>query len=117
MHVHQVVEFASDGAGLVHVPIIGPLRCANFRSPADDFLEGTLELPCWLAPNLPGTSAGNFASVSIFDRDHAIVAHSLKALHKIVVAAVDGEMTLRRFQIEGGVACPPSTTRTCRPLQ
>ena len=42
---------------------------------------------------------------NIFDRDLAIVDRSLKAVHmSVVVAAVDGEMTLKRFLIEGGVA-------------
>lgn len=110
MDVRQVVELGQDGSGLVRIPIMGPGLCAGFPSPADDFLEGALELPRWLAPNPPATFAWNVAGFSmigagIFDRDLAIVDRSLKAVHKsVVVAAVDGEMTLKRFLIEGGVA-------------
>lgn len=110
MHVHRVIELTPDGAALVRVPIMGAALCAGFPLPADDFLEGTLELPRWLAPNPPATFAWNVAGFSmigagIFDRDLAIVDRSLTAVHKsVVVAAVDGEMTLKRFLIENGVA-------------
>ena len=110
MAVYQINELAVDGHALVQVPIIGPALCAGFPSPADDFLEGSLELPRWLAPNPPATFAWNISGDSmrgagIFDRDLAVVDRSLKAGHgSIVVAAVDGEMSIKRLVLEGNVA-------------
>ncbi|WP_082494644.1 MULTISPECIES: translesion error-prone DNA polymerase V autoproteolytic subunit [unclassified Methylobacterium] len=89
---------------------MGPALCAGFPSPADDFLEGALELPRWLAPNPPATFAWNISGDSmraagIFDRDLAVVDRSLKAGNgSVVVAAIDGEMSIKRLRIEGNVA-------------
>nr|USU32865.1 translesion error-prone DNA polymerase V autoproteolytic subunit [Methylobacterium sp. OTU13CASTA1] len=89
---------------------MGQALCAGFPSPADDFLEGALELPRWLAPNPPATFAWNISGDSmraagIFDRDLAVVDRSLKAGNgSVVVAAIDGEMSIKRLRIEGNVA-------------
>ncbi|KAB1068745.1 LexA family protein [Methylobacterium planeticum] len=110
MGVYRIGELAAGSDALVHVPILGQALCAGFPSPADDFLEGALELPRWLAPNPPATFAWNISGDSmrgagIFDRDLAVVDRSLKAGHgSVVVAAVDGEMSIKRLQIEGNVA-------------
>ncbi|KQP59743.1 translesion error-prone DNA polymerase V autoproteolytic subunit [Methylobacterium sp. Leaf108] len=110
MQVRQIVEIAPDAAGLVLIPIMGAALCAGFPSPADDFLEGSLELPRWLAPNPPATFAWNISGDSmraagIFDRDLAVVDRSLKAGNgSVVVAAIDGEMSIKRLRIEGSVA-------------
>jgi DNA polymerase V len=109
--VYRIGELAAGSDAIVHVPILGQALCAGFPSPADDFLEGALELPRWLAPNPPATFAWNISGDStrgagIFDRDLAVVDRSLKAGHgSVVVAAVDGEMSIKRLQIEGNVAC------------
>ena len=39
-----------DG-GTVSVPVIGHVVCAGFPSPAQDYIEGNVELPRWMAPN------------------------------------------------------------------
>ncbi|WP_244475645.1 translesion error-prone DNA polymerase V autoproteolytic subunit, partial [Methylobacterium sp. Leaf466] len=110
MQVRQIVEIAPDATGLVLIPIMGAALCAGFPSPADDFLEGALELPRWLAPNPPATFAWNISGDSmraagIFDRDLAVVDRSLKAGNgSVVVAAIDGEMSIKRLRIESSVA-------------
>ncbi|CAA2145608.1 LexA family protein [Methylobacterium bullatum] len=110
MGVYRIEELTRDGDSVVRVPIMGPTLCAGFPSPADDFLEGALELPRWLAPNPPATFAWNISGDSmrgagIFDRDLAVVDRSLKAVHdSVVVAAVDGQMSIKRFLVEECVA-------------
>lgn len=110
MGLFRVDELMRDGDSVVRIPILGQALCAGFPSPADDFLEGALELPRWLAPNPPATFAWNIAGDSmrgagIFDRDLAVVDRSLKAAHgSVVVAAVDGEMSIKRLIVEGNVA-------------
>lgn len=108
--VLQVAELAVSGPESVRIPIMGPTLCAGFPSPADDFLEGALELPRWLAPNPPATFLWNISGDSmrgagIHDRDLACVDRSLTPHHgSVVVAAVDGQMSIKRFLIEGNVA-------------
>ena len=105
--VRELIPGLSDA---VRIPIMGQALCAGFPSPADDFLEGALELPRWLAPNPPATFAWNISGDSmraagIFDRDLAVVDRSLKPGNgSVVVAAIDGEMSVKRLHIEGNVA-------------
>lgn len=106
--LYRIEEMGSDD--LIPIPIMGAALCAGFPSPADDFLEGALELPRWLAPNPPATFAWNISGDSmrgagIFDRDLAVVDRSLIAGNgSVVVAAVDGEMSIKRLIVEGNVA-------------
>ncbi len=58
MAVARIEELQPGGPDAVRIPLIGQSLCAGFPSPADDFLEGALELPRWLAPNPPATSSG-----------------------------------------------------------
>ena len=110
MAVYRIDPCNAEAGELVHVAILGPALCAGFPSPADDFLEGALELPRWLAPNPPATFAWNISGDSmrdagIFDRDLAVVDRSLKPANgSVVVAAVDGQMSIKRYLIEGNRA-------------
>ena len=104
--LYRIEDLRSDD--LISIPIMGPALCAGFPSPADDFLEGALELPRWLAPNPPATFAWNIAGDSmrgagIFDRDLAVTDRSLTPIHRsVVVAIVDGTMSLKRLVFEDG---------------
>jgi DNA polymerase V len=51
----RVVELVREGDNLVRIPIMGQALCAGFPSPADDFIEGALELSRWFVPNPPAT--------------------------------------------------------------
>lgn len=108
--LYHIEESLSDGASTVHVPVMGPSLCAGFPSPADDFVENALELPRWLVPNPPATFLWRIAGDSmrdagIFDGDLACVDRSLKPNHgSVVVAAVDGEMSIKRMIVEGNRA-------------
>lgn len=110
MSPYAIEDLIPGSAESVRIPILGQALCAGFPSPADDFLEGALELPRWLAPNPPATFAWNIAGDSmrgagIFDRDLAVVDRSLKPGHgSVVVAAVDGEMSIKRLIVEGNSA-------------
>lgn len=108
--LRRIEELLPDGAATLRVPVMGPSLCAGFPSPADDFVENALELPRWLVPNPPATFLWRIAGDSmrdagIFDGDLACVDRSLKPGHgSIVVAAVDGEMSIKRMIIEGNRA-------------
>ncbi|KAB7786016.1 LexA family protein [Methylorubrum populi] len=104
--LYRIEELPPDRAATVRVPVMGPSLCAGFPSPADDFVENTLELPRWLVPNPPATFLWRIAGDSmrdagIFDGDLACVDRSLKPGHgSVVVAAVDGEMSIKRMVVK-----------------
>ena len=110
MNLHRIHALPERGVATVRVPLLGQTLCAGFPSPADDFLEDALDLPRWLVPNPPATflwqiSGDSMRGAGIFDRDLACVDRSLRPGHgSVVVAAVDGQMSIKRFVIEGNVA-------------
>lgn len=81
---------------------------AGFPSPADDYLEAGLDLNSLLVRNPAATcmvrvSGDSMTGVGIHDGDILIVDRSEEAVHgKIVVAALDGEMTVKRLHLKGG---------------
>jgi DNA polymerase V len=107
MGVHQVTELAVDSDGLVRIPFVGQAICAGFPSPADDFLEGALDLPRWLAPNPPASfllnvSGESMIDAGIHDRDVVLVDRSLKAgPDSVVVVCVDGQFSIKRLVLDG----------------
>lgn len=106
--IRHVDELPSAGDGTVRVPLVGPALCAGFPSPADDFLEGALELPRWLVPNPPATflmqiRGDSMRGAGIHDRDLACVDRSLTAAHdSVVVAVVEGQLSCKRYLVERG---------------
>lgn len=110
MNLHRVEDLPADGASTVRIPIMGQALCAGFPSPADDFLEGALELPRWLVPNPPATflwqiTGDSMQGAGIHDGDFACVDRSLSPVHdSVVVAAVDGQMSCKRYRMEANRA-------------
>ncbi|WP_437871225.1 LexA family protein [Methylorubrum extorquens] len=110
MRLRTVAELPAEGFSTVRVAVMGPSLCTGFPSPADDFVENPLELPRWLVPNPPATFLWRIAGDSmrdagIFDGDLACVDRSLKPAHgSVAVAAVDGEMSIKRMVVEGNAA-------------
>lgn len=76
---------------------------AGFPSPADDFLESSLDLNEYLVMNPPSTflvrvSGESMTGCGICPGDILVVDRSLNAEHgKIIVAVLDGEMTVKRL--------------------
>ncbi len=89
---------------------IGSQTSAGFPSPADDHLELPLDLNLLLIKNRPATfflrvKGEAMLSSGIHDGDILIVDKSVTASNgKVVVAAVDGELVVRRFQNSDGEA-------------
>lgn len=110
MNLRRVADLHPDEASTARVPLVGAALCAGFPSPADDFLEGALELPRWLVPNPPATflmqvRGDSMRRAGIFDRDLVAVDRSLAAAHDhVVVAIVDGQLSCKRYLIVGNFA-------------
>lgn len=86
------------------MPMMGTRICAGFPSPADDFLDGELDLTRLLAPNRPATflwrvSGHSMRDAGIFDGDVVVVDRSVKPFHgAVVVAVINGETSLKLYE-------------------
>ena len=81
---------------------------AGFPSPAEDYIERSLDLHEHLVRDKAATfflrAAGDsMKEAGIHDGDLLIVDRSLEASHgRVVIAAVDGELTVKRLSRRGG---------------
>jgi DNA polymerase V len=81
---------------------------AGFPSPADDYIEGKLDLNEHLIKHPAATffvrvSGESMIKAGIFPGDILIVDRSLEAVNKkIVIAVLDGELTVKRLRIRSG---------------
>jgi DNA polymerase V len=83
------------------------IRTANatgFGAAADDYMERGIDLNEQLILNKPATfffrmKGDAMKDIGVFDGDVLIVDRSIKTVNgKLIVASVDGEMLVRRFQ-------------------
>lgn len=90
------------------LPLYGCSVRAGFPSPADDYIEMHLDLNSHLIHHPAATfflkaSGDSMINVGIADGDMLVVDRSLEATHgKIVIAAINGELTVKRLSIEAG---------------
>ena len=80
---------------------------AGFPSPAGDYVESNIDLNEWLVGNKLATYIvrveGDSMAGEIHSGDMLIVDRSLEPRHRsVVIACVDGELTVKRFLAEGG---------------
>jgi DNA polymerase V len=92
----------------VYVPLVLHALCAGFPSPADDYIDGEIDLNRHLIANRPATFLFKVAGdcmkdAGIFDGDLLVVDRSITPKHgDVVVVFVDGERSVKRLLIEGG---------------
>lgn len=85
------------------LPFYSTKVSAGFPSPADDYLEGSLDLNEYLIHHPYATffvrvTGDSMINVGIFPNDILIVDRSLEATSgKVVIAVVNGELTVKRF--------------------
>lgn len=78
---------------------------AGFPSPAEDYVEGKLDLNQHLIKHPSATffvkvSGESMRDAGIFPGDMLVVDKSIAAKHgKIVIAAIDGQLTVKKLQI------------------
>ena len=79
-------------------------NASGFGAAADDYMERGIDLNEQLIRNKPATffmrvSGNSMINAGIFDGDIVIVDRSLKVANgKIVIAIIDGEMLIRRYE-------------------
>ncbi len=89
------------------VPLMSHGLCAGFPSPADDYIDDTIDLSRHLIRNPPATflwrvDGHSMRDAGIFHGDLLIVDRSVKPCDgDIVVATVHGERSLKRLSLNG----------------
>ena len=96
-----------DTSTQISRPIYMSSVAAGFPSPAEDYVEGTLDLNKYLIKHPAATffvrvSGESMIKAGIFPDDILIVDRSLEATDKkIVIAVLDGELTVKRLRYRG----------------
>jgi DNA polymerase V len=99
---------AVKGAAARPLPFFLARVPAGFPSPADDYLEGELDLNDLLIANPAATfyvrlAGDSMIKAGLLDGDILLVDRSLKARHRhIVVAVLNGELTVKRLFMRAG---------------
>ena len=105
--IDAVKTFLFEGNPL-ELPLYLSTVPAGFPSPADDYIECKLDLNTHLIKHPAATffvraSGDSMINAGIFSGDMLIVDKSLEASHgKIVIAAIDGELTVKRLSYQEG---------------
>ena len=106
----EIVAFDCDAPPLL-LPLAGRLVPAGFPSPADDYLDGTIDLNTLLierpaATFLMRVTGDSMKNASILGGDLVVVDRSVEPRPgHIVIAVLDGDLTLKRLhRLQSGQA-------------
>lgn len=106
-----------------NLPLFQSPVVAGFPSPAEDEIEKKLDLNELLIRHPAATfflrvSGSSMVKAGIHDRDILIVDRSLEPTHgKIVVAALNGELTVKRLQLNNGRVFLIAENDSFRPIE
>lgn len=102
---HPDIRFPANDAPEVPLPLFASKVAAGFASPADDYIETSLDLNQYLIKHPAATfflrvEGNSMLGAGIHDGDTLVVDRSLEACSgKVVIAAVNGELTVKRLHI------------------
>lgn len=91
------------------IPLFSSTVAAGYPSPAEDHIDDTLDLNDYMVQRPDSTfmlrvEGESMKNVGILPNDILVVDRSIKANHnKIVIAALDGELTVKRLFHRGGL--------------
>ncbi|MGN9714432.1 LexA family protein [Acinetobacter variabilis] len=94
-------------SSVMSIPLASEKVAAGFPSPAQDYVDKSLDMNEHLIKNEAATFVVRVASLSMRDAgieidDELIVDRSIEAKHEdIVIALIDNEFTVKRLMIEG----------------
>jgi len=107
LHTTALFEFyIPDYATALELPFIDVGISAGFPSPADDFIELTIDLNKHLIKHKDSTffakvKGHSMKNAGIFDGDLLVIDKSLAPQDgKIAICQIDGEFTVKRIKIE-----------------
>lgn len=102
----KLTFFRPDFESNSSIPYIAEGVSAGFPSPANDFLETTIDLNKELCENPLATfyikvRGNSMIDAGINDKDVLVVDRSLEPQNnKIAICCIDGEFTVKRIQVE-----------------
>ncbi len=102
--IKSILKFIDNKA--YRIPFYSSKVPAGFPSPADDHIEGHLDLNEHLIKHPAATffvrvTGNSMVDAGIQENDILIVDRSIKPTHgKIVIAAIDGQLTVKRLNIK-----------------
>ena len=103
------VLLPAESPGRVHLPLFGHRVAAGFPSPADDYVAARLDLNELLIRHAEATyflrvKGDSMVGAGIHPGDLLVVDRALKPQDgSVVVADVDGELTVKRLRLKGGL--------------
>ncbi|MHA8061408.1 LexA family protein [Aquirufa beregesia] len=110
IHSNILLNFYSpDYSSEVQIPFFDVGISAGFPSPADDFIELTIDLNKEIIKNKDTTffakvKGHSMKNVGINDGDLLVIDKSLEPKNnRIAVCQIDGEFTVKRIKIDKGV--------------
>lgn len=110
LHTTQTLEFyIPDYSSELELPFFDVGISAGFPSPADDFIELTIDLNKHLIKHKDATffakvKGNSMINAGIHDGDLLVIDKSLEPQNnKIAVCQIDGEFTVKRIKIEKDV--------------
>ena len=96
---------------------------AGFPSPADDHIEGKLDLNDYLVKHPSATffvrvTGNSMINAGIHNNDILIVDRSIEARHgKIIIAIIDGQMTVKRLHQRSGKTILIPENKDFKPIE
>lgn len=102
--IAEVVDYISHKG--YQLPLYGSKVQAGVPSPADDFIEGKLDLNQYLikrpsATFLVRATGDSMINAGIHEGDLLVVDRSIEAIDgKVVIAALEGYLTVKRLRIQ-----------------
>lgn len=106
--IAEILNYLKKNKSPDLIPLYGSSVRAGFPSPADDYIEDHLNLNDYLIKHPEATffvraSGESMINAGIHSGDLLVVDRSLEAVHgKVVIAAVNGELTVKRlWQMHG----------------
>ena len=114
---------AADDAEKRKTPFFAEAVCAGFPSPANDYLEGKLDLNEFLVKHPAATffvraEGDSMLGAGIHSGDILVVDRALRAVeNRVVIAVVEGELTVKRLKKIKGKLCLAPDNDEYKPIE
>ena len=115
--------YRPGAGGLTRLPLFMARIPAGFPSPADDYVDGTLDLNELLVRHPAATffvrvSGDSMTGAGIHSGDVLVVDRAESARNRsVIIAALNGELTVKRLVREGGRVCLVSENPDYPPME
>lgn len=124
LHTTTILDFyAPDYSTELELPYVDVGISAGFPSPADDFIELTIDLNRELIKHKDSTffakvKGDSMKNAGIFDGDLLIIDKSLEPQDgKIAICQIDGDFTVKRIKIENEVVWLIAENEDYKPIK